>query len=422
MGFVSRDWLTVYRLFSLYSVTVVPKSLTIIDFSRVPNLTVTPFSAATMAHSYPIATLIPISGPRKTTFLPIRPIMPSDSEFAITLPFKARKVSQKLRAAIIKRTKDRWAWFSRAEDLDEERGTQLGTLGYLPWEIRQKIFGELFDRGYRQISWYPSENRRPRIFSTREMPQAWQLDEYPHSSKLWMIRTASASLMFEVEFAFITTMNLDFTSIEAIMYFLGCLTTCKNSMLRSITVPLIIDNEINAARKAWIDVCAGLPTGHNSIEFGLYLNSLKFWPISILEHIGIPLSWWTLSGNSLNKPNAAGLLEQIPAWNMRRKPLGMKDAPHQRGVVSWLLRSEVWRPGARNGSNGGQPLRKMARLKGNVSCPQNTVVGAWATHKVWTRDTDPAGRWHMYSSREWYGWGKEWVKHGVTGRICLLAL
>ena len=37
------------------------------------------------------------------------------------------------------------AWYIRARDMDRERGTHIGTLGYLPLEIRQQIWGVLFD-------------------------------------------------------------------------------------------------------------------------------------------------------------------------------------------------------------------------------------------------------------------------------------
>ena len=76
--------------------------------------------------------------------LPIGPIIPSNVVLAKTLPFDTYEVPDELQV-MLERTKQRWAWFSKAEDHDKERGTQLGTLGYLPWEIRQKIFGNVFD-------------------------------------------------------------------------------------------------------------------------------------------------------------------------------------------------------------------------------------------------------------------------------------
>ncbi|KAL9129711.1 MAG: hypothetical protein Q9217_001914 [Psora testacea] len=60
--------------------------------------------------------------------------------FIATLPFKLQDVTPKLAKTIIKRTQKRWKWFSEARKLDDRLGTSLGTLGYLPWEVRQHIF------------------------------------------------------------------------------------------------------------------------------------------------------------------------------------------------------------------------------------------------------------------------------------------
>ena len=42
------------------------------------------------------------------------------------------------------------AWYAKARKLDLQRGTRLGTLGYLPWEVRRHIWALLIERG---ISW-----------------------------------------------------------------------------------------------------------------------------------------------------------------------------------------------------------------------------------------------------------------------------
>ncbi len=60
---------------------------------------------------------------------------------AVTLPFKRQDVSQNLFGLAIDQTRKRWAWFTKSREL--ESGTELGTLVYLPWEIRQQIFKEV---------------------------------------------------------------------------------------------------------------------------------------------------------------------------------------------------------------------------------------------------------------------------------------
>ena len=230
-----------------------------------------------MAHSPPAVVIIPERVSGITAILPIGPIMPSNSDFAMTLPFKASKVSQELRAAIIKRTKNRWAWFSRAEDLDEERGTQLGTLGYLPWEIRQKIFEEFFEGNFRARIVRGSGCIRPPLFDSIDPPGAWYWAGYPGVFRLWEIRLASASLKHEVEYAFFTMMNFHFDSIEAMMDFLVNLKTYEKSLLRSVSVLLDVWSDINVARESWMDACAKLPSGLTSIKFELYYCLVRSW-------------------------------------------------------------------------------------------------------------------------------------------------
>lgn len=77
--------------------------------------------------------------------IPTGTVSLSNPDFAKTLPFKDSDVSREIRATILKRTEQRRVWFSKAEELDEERGTKLGTLGFLPWDIRQMIIEEVFE-------------------------------------------------------------------------------------------------------------------------------------------------------------------------------------------------------------------------------------------------------------------------------------
>lgn len=75
------------------------------------------------------------------SILPIGPVAQSTSDSKQTPPFTKDAASRELRAAILKRRKESRLWFSKAAEKDKEQGTQLGTLGFLPWEIRQQIIG-----------------------------------------------------------------------------------------------------------------------------------------------------------------------------------------------------------------------------------------------------------------------------------------
>lgn len=55
---------------------------------------------------------------------------------------------------IVKHSQKQSAWSSKARTLDAKLGTRLGTLVYLPFEIRQQIFKHVFD------NYYPGEDGR----------------------------------------------------------------------------------------------------------------------------------------------------------------------------------------------------------------------------------------------------------------------
>lgn len=75
---------------------------------------------------------------------------------AVTLPFKKQDVSRSLFERAIDQTQTRWAWFAESRELDTEFSTELGTLGYLPWEIRQQILKVVLDGHYCYQSLYSS--------------------------------------------------------------------------------------------------------------------------------------------------------------------------------------------------------------------------------------------------------------------------
>ncbi len=70
----------------------------------------------------------------------VQKLPPTTEMCAMTLPFSEKDVCSSLRMDIIKRTEERWIWFSKARQLDDELGERFGTLVYLPQEIRYRIF------------------------------------------------------------------------------------------------------------------------------------------------------------------------------------------------------------------------------------------------------------------------------------------
>ena len=211
--------------------------------------------------------------------LPITPAVLSNSDFAKTFPFRNSDVTSKLRRKILKRTKHRKFWFSEAEELDKQRGTQLGTLGFLPWEIRQKIIELVFRKACEHFSFWVRAYRvaldcPPGMYIENAFPSR------PHPSEIAYLRKTSASTKVEVEYYFLTQTEFGFKCPDALKNFLGNLTKYQRSLLRSFTFQLfeqrLCDNS-NAENNDWIDACAQLPSGLTSIKFITCGRTLEWW-------------------------------------------------------------------------------------------------------------------------------------------------
>ena len=207
-----------------------------------------------MTDSPPAAAGMAGSDSELSSVLPIGLIVPSMSDIAQTLPYSYYSghywEPEHLLAACLQRTRQRWTWFSKAEDQDDERGTQLGTLGYLPWEVRQMVFENLFDDWrFEDISQYP----------WRQISSPW----YDLASL-----DASASMKREVTYAYLTTTKFQFDSLRALTGFLSRLTKHEKSLLRYVTIPLWEGyDDFNVQRDIMMDACAELPSGLISITF-----------------------------------------------------------------------------------------------------------------------------------------------------------
>lgn len=189
-----------------------------------------------------------------SSVLPIGLIVPSKSDVAKTLPFDYNWESKDLRAVSLQRTRQRWAWFSKAEDQDRERGTQLGTLGYLPWEVRQMVFEKLFDNLF-----------HCRYKNMDELYYPWCIKSSPWHDLASL--DASASMMLEVKYAYLTTTNFQFNSSLALSTFLGHLTKYEKSLLRYVTIAPWLGDDIKVENEIMRDACAELPSGLISITF-----------------------------------------------------------------------------------------------------------------------------------------------------------
>ena len=217
------------------------------------------------------------------SIVPIGPVYPSKSDFLV-LPFNKEDASQELRETILERTKERWAWFVKAENQDKELGTRLGTLGFLPWEIRQKIIVQVFDCNFSEVIDFEDERGR-KMLETHEIPfEPWCGDRYDVTARRWKysdfwslvhLQRASVSMSIEVQYTYFTLTKFIFDSPNALLSFLGRLTTYQQSLLRCISISLSgygWKKQIYEANEIRMDVCEQLPAGLTSIE--LHLDSV----------------------------------------------------------------------------------------------------------------------------------------------------
>ena len=233
-----------------------------------------------MANATSLIAPIGISGSGVKPTIPTGPISLSESDFAKTLPFNDSDVSREVRAMILKRTEQRWIWFKKAEELDEARGTKLGTLGFLPWEIRQMIIERVFHGGFGSVIWgyYPNDD----TFETHDEPLSIFVEfsdkGLSHFQSVTCLQDASASMKNDVEHAFLTKTNFEFEfenhNCDRLTYFLSRLTTYQKTLLRSVHILVHTiwnkSRDITADNKALMNFCAQLPSRLTSIDFSFY--------------------------------------------------------------------------------------------------------------------------------------------------------
>lgn len=185
-----------------------------------------------------------------------QPLTPE--ELAVTLPFEQQDVLPNVFQLAVDQTRKRWAWFSESRELDARMGTELGTLGYLPWEIRRQILKEILD----YVFWY---QRDPRTYRGQE---AWPYDARH-------LRLSSPTLGLEFDELFLSNTIFKFEWPPDLGKFLGQMSSFHLTRLRriiiSIWVPcgcrcpcLLIDWS-----DGWKTMCLQLPASLQQVSFDL---------------------------------------------------------------------------------------------------------------------------------------------------------
>lgn len=209
----------------------------------------------------------------------------------------------KLKAEAIKQAKKRWSWFSGARKLDDELSTRLGTLGYLHWEIRVKIFRHVleayieealtyqtYESGFRKKGFYPSplewramkDNFKERFeieISDCHHSKLYNIfslhshnADYVEPAFLMPLRLATVDTKFEFDHVFLSTMTFRFSCQKALRQFLKELSPTQLSQVRSVTIEIFgcydcMLEGIDWRYKSWESVCGQLPSTLDSIEF-----------------------------------------------------------------------------------------------------------------------------------------------------------
>lgn len=186
----------------------------------------------------------------------------------MTLPFNTEDVDLSVRDQAIEKTERRWVWFSNAQKHDDELGTGLGTLGYLPVEIRQSI-SRILLRGYvrQQYCVLRQRDRGNHLFSYRSQreynvgaffsdendhrymtlgwPFVFELDSYwPYdpNAPAMDVRLASQSLKVEFEHIFLHGNIFKFDCPKALENFLSQLASHQKALLSHFQLEVWYDS------------------------------------------------------------------------------------------------------------------------------------------------------------------------------------
>lgn len=247
--------------------------------------------------------------------------------------------------------------------LTHEGSTRLGTLGYLPWEIRQQIFAFLVASSYTYRDSYKWPEHDYRVSRTGpsfiiDPPQGfWKYDGYttakenrsdfPHSMNerfpepfdlysyylkvhqnyhkhRLAVRLASPDLKNEFEHAFLANQTFFFDCAVALARFLNRLSDQRQAQLRSLHLDLYGCGSDCCIRRwtkvrkeighGWTLVCAQIPKNLVSVQLELGCVYFKWPPWHSEDHVGEPQ--YHRHGVSPAKQ----LLEVISKQIVRRSP------------------------------------------------------------------------------------------------------
>lgn len=295
----------------------------------------------------------------------------------------------KLKSEAIEQTRRRWVWFSAAQKLDDELNTRLGTLGYLPLEIRLNIFRHVLENyieealtsqifhdpfGYHHFDYYKYEH--PVSEEDHDYPSIleWQVmkdqfmerpieivekdrahgsedpelyDIFSLRSHNWNwgepafamdIRSSTNDIKLEFDGLFLSTMTFRFQCQKALRHFIKQFSLTQLAQVRSIIIEITACygchfEDLEFSYKSWGSVCSLLPSTLRSIRFAPGSNR------TLPKLDGRPYRrTWTTDRYSVQKDKRAKQVLEFLSCRVRHAApeaeITMTERP-QRGNIMW---------------------------------------------------------------------------------------
>ena len=206
-----------------------------------------------------------------------------DPTFMMTLPFDQNRVARYMTDNVLARVRQRWEWYSKAKRLN----AALGTLGYLPAEVRLFVWRSLlhcndtrsldglweYDRGlgspFQLSSFYFGFGRRGLFLDSVEN-----------------VRLVSSQIKAEYDHVFLYMRTFRFNYTENLFTFLHRLNDAYQEQLSSVEFAVCT----RLSMEPWLDSIAYLPIGLKQVHFRLQLTPLHWYHnqqgLESLERLG----------------------------------------------------------------------------------------------------------------------------------------
>lgn len=285
-------------------------------------------------------------------------------DLAITLPSNIRSLSyfSPLKRRTLRQTEERWCWFDQARKDDQEMGTRLGTLRFLPYEVREQIFKIVLDDYFDEFSqrrkrydftWLGrrrskygalsklklrlniegvhcccAHDKKPEV---RDIFDLASYDSNPQGLGRAPLNLLFASPSIRPEFAriFLSSCTFEFNCSVTLERFLDWLSPTQQKQLSRLRLlTLQYGDWYPKPHDRWMTVCQRLPSRLKSVIFIM--------PIE-LKHI--PGIWrsvmsWDILDEAEEMGHAAEILEELCMKVSRAAP---------RAVISLTRRGKVFK-------------------------------------------------------------------------------